>query len=191
MELVLKEFEHLTDEELILRSRREDGRAEEVLVLRYVPYVRSLARPYFLAGGDFEDLIQEGMIGLINALSTFNAKEQTTFKTYATLCIRNRLYSAIRKAMRGNNSPLNNYVSIEDANIGEAVDPVDEIIGKEAYKELLGKVSELLSKFEQKVLELYLEGLSYSEISVRVSKPQKAVDNAVQRIRRKFSEITK
>ncbi len=201
VKFVLKGFDSYSDEELILRLREGDSRCEEVLVLRYVPYVRSLARPYFLAGGDSEDLIQEGMIGLINALSGFNPNEEASFKTYATLCIRNRVYSAIRHSLRGKNSPLNNYVSIEDAkieatenaslNTGAFADPVEELIDKEDYKELLKRVSELLSRFEGKVLEFYLEGLSCTEISKKLGKTPKAVDNAVQRIRRKFQAFSK
>lgn len=202
VELVLKGFDSYSDEELIRCLRGGNALCEEVLVLRYVPYVRSLARPYFLAGGDFEDLIQEGMIGLINALSGFDPCGEATFKTYATFCIKNRVYSAIRQSLRGKNSPLNNYVSIEDAKkmnssesvsfeAGAVVDPVKEIIDREEYKELLENVSKLLSKFEAKVLGLYLEGLSYSEISSRLEKSPKAVDNAIQRIRRKFSDVIK
>ena len=195
----MNEFDNFSDEELILRVRGGDVNAEEALVLRYTPYVRSLSRSYFLAGGDSEDLIQEGMIGLINALSGYREDESTSFKTYATLCIRNRIYSAIRHSMRGKNSPLNNYVSIEHAKKSEGTigraslncDPVEEIIGREEYKELLIKLSELLSKLEAKVLELYLEGLSYSEISGKLQKSPKAVENAVQRIRRKFLAFTK
>ena len=202
VKLVLKGFDTYTDEELILRLREGESRCEEVLVLRYVPYVRSLARPYFLAGGDFEDLIQEGMIGLIKALSGFDLNGEATFKTYATLCIRNRVYSAIRQSLRGKNSPLNNYVSMEDAKkletadstslkSGAVADPMDEFIDKEDYRELLKKVSELLSKFEGKVLALYLEGLSCTEISEKLGKTPKAIDNAVQRIRRKFQAFAK
>lgn len=196
-------LEGLKDEELITLSHGGNHRAEEVLILRYMSYVRSFTRPYFLAGGDSEDLIQEGMIGVVKAISEFDEAHHTSFKTFAVSCIRNRIYSAIRHAMRGKNIPLNNYVSIgnpqdsaislENASFASDVcsDPVELVIGEESYRELLKAVSGLLSKFEQKVLGLYLEGLSYGEISERVSKPQKSVDNAVQRIRRKFAQYLK
>lgn len=196
-------LEGLKDEELITLSHGGNHHAEEVLILRYMSYVRSFTRPYFLAGGDAEDLIQEGMMGVVKAISEYDKAHHTSFKTFAASCIRNRIYSAIRHAMRGKNSPLNNYVSIGVPQ-GSAInldntpfssdmcsDPVELIIGEESYRELLTAVSGLLSKFEQKVLGLYLEGLSYSEISEKVSKPQKSVDNAVQRIRRKFSQYLK
>lgn len=194
MVLVLEMFENLKDEELITLSRSGDHLAEEALILRYTTYVRSLARPYFLAGGDSEDLTQEGMIGVIKAIAEFRESHHTSFKTFAAYCIRNRIYSAIRHSMRDKNLPLNNYVSIGSANsldIGAedvSSDPVEQVIGEESYRELLRAISGLLSKFEQKVLGLYLEGLSYGEISEKVSKPQKSVDNAVQRIRRKFAQ---
>ena len=197
---VLQIFEGLKDEELITLIRGGDIRAEEFLILRYSSYVRSIARSYFLAGGDAEDLIQEGMIGVIKAIAEFDAARHVSFKTFAVYCIRNRIYSAIRNSMRGKHSPLNNYVSMASCeNIGIyvenvaftsdiALDPVEKVINEETCNELLKAVSELLSKFERNVLELYLEGLSYAEISEKLSKPQKSVDNAVQRIRRKIAQ---
>lgn len=193
-------FESLKDEELVALSRGGDHRAEEALILRYMSYVRSFARPYFLAGGDSEDIIQEGMIGVIKAIAEFDEAHHASFKTFSTMCIRNRIYSAIRYSMRDKNLPLNNYVSMGSVSGGgmsaddipivtdTPLDPVEQVIGEESYKELLGAASGILSKLEQKVLALYLEGLSYGEISEAVSKPQKSVDNAVQRIRRKFAQ---
>ena len=196
-------FQNLKDEELVLLSRSGNVGAEEELVLRYTAYVRSFTRPYFLVGGDSEDLIQEGMIAVIKAISEFDEARYASFKTFAALCIRNRIYSAIRHSMRGKNSPLNNYVSLENSKrIGNdfedtqifqnpVPDPAEQLISEETHKELLGAVSEILSGFEREILTLYLEGLSYGEISERVSKPQKSVDNAVQRIRRKFAQYLK
>ena len=180
------------DEELVKLSLTGDTLAEEELILRYSPYVRSLTRPYFLAGADSEDLIQEGMIGFLKAISGFEASHQASFRTFAALCIKTRIFSAIRHSNRGKNSPLNNYVPIEDSSgsVGEigVSDPAELLISEESYKELLGAASGILSGFERKILDYYLEGLSYEEISWKVSKPQKSVDNAVQRIRRKFSQ---
>lgn len=193
---ILQSFEALKDEELISLIREGDICAEEALILRYSSYVRSIARSYFLAGGDAEDLIQEGMIGVIKAIAEFGDERSASFKTFAVHCIRNRIYSAIRASKRDKHSPLNDYVPIsasEDSGIEgfayspiEASDPVEQVISEETYAELFKALSGLLSKFEQKVLGLYLEGLSYGEISEKLSKPQKSVDNAVQRIRRKF-----
>ncbi len=188
-------FDCFTDEELVLKIRAGDSAAEETLLLRYMAYVRGFARSYFLVGGDFEDLIQEGMIGVVRAISEFDSTKDVAFRTFAAMCIRNRVYSAIRNSMRGKNSPLNNYVSIEamfsDENSfqGAAPDPADDIINREAYAELLKNVSEQLSKLERKVLRLYLDGLSYAEISEKLSKTPKSVDNAVQRIRKKLLQF--
>ncbi len=193
-------FECLKDEELIRLFREGENLAEEALIVRYTPYVRSFTRPYFLAGGDHEDLIQEGMIGVVKAISEFDEAHHASFRTFAALCIRNRVYSAIRHAMRGKRFPVGFCVSIGASEASEvnlenalafsdtSLDPVEQIISEESYSELLGDVKKLLSKFETRVLDLYLEGLSYDEISEKVSKPQKSVDNAVQRIRRKFAQ---
>ncbi len=191
-------FETLKDEELISLSRAGNHSAEEALILRYTSYVRSFARPYFLAGGDSEDLIQEGMIGVVKAISGFDTSGSVSFKTFAAMCIRNRIYSAIRHSMRDKNRPLNNYIPIggeEDESVAalspdKTVDPAEQIIGEESYRELLGTAEKLLSGFERQVLSLYLKGLSYAEISKSVGKPQKSVDNAISRIRRKFAQYS-
>ena len=189
---VLISFKECNDEELVKLSSEGDSLAEEELILRYSHYVRSLTRPYFLAGGDSEDLIQEGMIGFLKAISGFEDSREASFRTFAALCIRTRIFSAIRHSNRGKNSPLNNYVPIEGAQGSvaevEVADPAELLVSEESYKELLSAVSEILSGFERKILGYYLEGLSYEEISAKVSKPPKSVDNAVQRIRRKFSQ---
>lgn len=193
--------ENKTDEQLISLYRLGISSAEEELICRYNPFVRFLARPYFLAGGDVEDLIQEGMIGLLKAIREFDPLRDVTFKTFAATCIKNKLFSALKKAARDKHSPLNNYISLEApffnisevrselaiSNLGVAGDPVDFVIGIEAFKELSQALRGLLSGFEAKILALYLEGLSYLEISEITSKPQKSVDNAIQRIRRKLA----
>lgn len=203
--LDLEIFENLKDEELVSLSRRGNLDAEEALIGRYSPFVRSFARKYFLAGGDYEDLIQEGMIGLIKAVSGFDPNSSASFKTFAVMCVKNRVYSALRQASSGKHTPLNNYVSLEssaDDNTADgriasvdmqspSGDPAELIIGRESSNELRGALKGILSRFELSVLELYLEGLSYREISEKISKPQKSVDNAVTRIRRKFSQYLK
>lgn len=201
----MENFENYNDEELVFLCRRGNSEAEEAIISRYAPFVRSFARQYFLAGGDYEDLIQEGMIGLIKAVSGYTPDSGASFKTFAVMCVKNRVYSALRQASRGKHNPLNNYISIESSpedeegsHMTSAVDagcssndPAELIIGEEATKELRRALEGMLSRFELSVLSLYLEGLSYREISERVSKPQKSVDNAVTRIRRKFSQYLK
>ncbi len=193
-------YNSLKDEELVALSRNGDRNAEEALIVRYSSYVRSFTRPYFLVGGDSEDLIQEGLISVIKAISEFDETRCAKFGTFVSHCIRNRIYSAIRNAHGAKNSPLNDYISIdrEDDDSSEyegflriaasGTDPVEKLIGDEGYNELLSEVSKRLSGFEKKVLKVFLEGLSYTEISEVLSKPVKSVDNAIQRIRRKFAE---
>lgn len=188
------------DETLCALAAADDRQAEEMLVLRYTRLVRACARPYFLAGGDSEDLIQEGMVGLIKAIREYDAEKAASFKTYAEICIRSRLYSAIKTAARVKHSPLNNYISFEAPLFDGSENPLayetvhfkqktpeELIIGKEEFRELLGVLHGHLSGFEAKVLQLYLNGLSYAEIAAETEKPLKSVDNAVQRMRRKVA----
>lgn len=190
-----------SDECLCVRSKSGDRSAAEELVLRYNRAVRVCARPYFLAGGDSEDLIQEGMLGLWNAIREYDPRREVSFRTYAETCIRNRLRSAIKAAARDKHSPLNNSVSFETPLFdGFAVhdicgreyrcleNPEDTLIGQEEVRERMNVLKGQLSGFEAKILGLYLEGLSYSEIAAEVKRSPKSVDNAVQRIRRKVAQ---
>lgn len=190
----------LTDETLCLRAASGDRMAEEALVMRYNRLVRICARPYFLAGGDSEDLIQEGMVGLLNAVREFSPDKGSTFRTYAETCIRNRILSAIRAAARDKHTPLNHHVSYEtpllDGNADSypfsahrqpQQDPEELFISREERRERLGTLKGQLSGLEAQILELYLRGYSYIEIAERVNRSPKAVDNAVQRIRRKVA----
>ena len=190
-----------SDECLCVRSKSGDRSAAEELVLRYNRVVRVCARPYFLAGGDSEDLIQEGMLGLWNAIREYDPRREVSFRTYAETCIRNRLRSAIKAAARDKHSPLNNSVSFEtplfDGFAVHAIcgreyrcleNPEDTLIGQEEVRERMNVLKGQLSGFEAKILGLYLEGLSYSEIAAEVKRSPKSVDNAVQRIRRKVAQ---
>jgi len=183
-----------TDEQLCRDAQQGSPEAEELLVTRYVRLVRACARPLFLAGGDSEDLIQEGMVGLLKAVRTYDQQRQARFRTYAEVCIRSRLLSAIRAAGRDKHSPLNNSIPFDSPLIDTAEylslhreSPEDVLIGKEEWKERLYLLKDQLSGFETKILQLYLSGLSYGEIANRIGRPQKSVDNAVQRIRRKVA----
>ena len=185
----------LTDEILCLQAASGDRIAEETLVMRYNRLVRICARPYFLAGGDSEDLIQEGMVGLLNAIREYVPQKGTAFRTYAEICIRNRILSAIRAASRDKHTPLNHYVSFEpplfdgtNAYLFSSEEsPEDVIIGREELRERLAALKGQLSEFEAKILPPYLSGLSCGEIAQRVGRPQKSVDNAIQRVRRKVA----
>ena len=182
------------DEVLCDRAAQGDPAAEEERAGRYARLVRACARPLFLAGGDSEDLIQEGMVGLLTAIRTFSRKRDTAFRTYAEICIRSRLHSAIRAAQRDKHSPLNHSVSLpplfDESNahlFPREKSPEDVVIGREEFEEKLDALKGQLSGFESEILQLYLDGFSCREIAVRVGRSPKSVDNAVQRIRKKWA----
>ena len=188
-----------SDEALTQLASQGNRQAEELLVSRYHQLVRACARPFFLVGGDSEDLIQEGMVGLIKAFREYKPEREASFRTYAEICIRNRLYSVLRAAGRDKHQPLNQSVSLDTpdfdsnsytsgtSNLAQR-NPEDSLIDKEHTAALLSGVRKQLSEFEAKILGYYLDGLSCREIAETVGRPQKSVDNAVQRIRRKVAQ---
>ena len=195
-------FEHLqtmTDEELCLLAKTGDRLAEELLVMRYFRIVRTCSRPFFLIGGDSEDLTQEGMIGLMNAVREYDPEKAASFRTFAEICIRNQLYSVLRWAAGDRHSPLNQSVPLDTpffdsnsytsgtSNLAER-NPEDFLIEQERARSLLSGVRKQLSEFEAKILGYYLDGLSCREIAEAVGRSPKSVDNAVQRIRRKMAQ---
>ena len=186
-------LETMTDEQLCTLCHSGNRTAEEILAGRYHRLVRSCARPYFLAGGDSEDLLQEGMFGLIKAMREYDESNGASFRTFAETCIRRRLYSVLRSAASEKHQPLNKAIlydpydpSFFDANLSTAQgDPELELIGREKAAVLLESTRKQLSDFEVKILGYYLDGLTCREIAETVGKSAKSVDNAVQRIRRK------
>ena len=192
----------LDDQALQMLAANGDRYAEESLAERYLRLVRICARPLFLAGGDSEDLIQEGTFGLLSAIRSFDPNRGASFKTYAERCIRTRLYSAVKLASRSKHLPLNDGISLEQLSEDSGVDlaalpkgflydPEELVLARESKEELYAAFSRCLSKFENRVLILYLDGLSYNEIAGLVQKDARSVDNAVQRIRHKLQrEIT-
>ena len=192
------DYTALEDNPLQLLASEGDRDAEEALAERYLRLVRACARPLFLAGGDSEDLIQEGTFGLLSAIRNYNAAEGTAFKTYAEHCIRMRLLSAIKSASRLKHIPLNDGISLEQLSDDSGADlsafpvgffrnPEELVLARESKEELDAAFSRCLSRFEIKVLDLYLEGLSYREIADRLCRDAKSIDNAVQRIRHKLA----
>lgn len=189
-----------TDEALCAQVASGDRIAEEMLVMRYTRLVRVCARPFFLAGGDSEDLIQEGMLGLLTAVREFRVDRGGSFRTFAETCVRNRLLSAIKTATRGKHAPLNHSISFETPSFDVSADyvaftpqsgqtdPEAMLISREDYQERTDRLKDHLSGFEAEILGLYLNGLSYSDIAAHVNRPPKSVDNAVQRIRRKLAQ---
>lgn len=188
-----------SDEALCQCTAQGDTRAEAELVSRYSRLVRICARPLFLAGGDSEDLIQEGMMGLLHAVRTFDPGRCAKFHTYATVCIQSRLRSAIRAAQGGKHAPLNHYISFETPlfdsvttqSLQTAQTPEDVVISREERRERLDVLKSRLSGFEAEILPLYLGGLTCGEIADRIGRSAKSVDNAVQRIRRKVGLLSK
>ena len=177
------------DEELCVHACNGDRLAEEMLVMRYQQLTRACARPYFLAGGDSEDLIQEAMFGLLKAIREFDPQRNVSFHTFAQVCIRNRIRSAVAAAARGKHTPLNHSVPFELSMLGNDNSPEELVIIREEGEEWLEKVNQQLSPLERRILALYLQGLSYRDIGQQVDRPAKAVDNAVQRIRRKAANV--
>ena len=189
----------LSDEDLCRLAGEGDRSAEELLVTRYTRLVRKIARPYFLIGGDSEDLTQEGMVGLIHAVREYDGTKEASFRTFAEICIRNRLYSVLRAAARDKHAPLNQSVPLDTPffdsnsytsgtnNLAQR-NPEEFLIDREHTAALLSGVRKQLSEFEAKILGYYLDGLSCREIAETVGKPPKSVDNAVQRIRRKVAQ---
>ena len=188
----------LTDEELQTMAAQRESGAEEALAERYSRLVRACARPFFLHGGDSEDLIQEGMLGLLSAIREYDAEKGASFKTYAEICIRNRIQSAIRSAARKKHAPLNDGVSLDEILSDESQSlgsqyfqrsPEEQVLARETEKEFISAYSQRLSKLEAQVLSLYLDGLSYQEMAAALDRDTKAVDNAVQRIRKKLASL--
>ena len=191
----------LNDEELWRLTVSGDARAEEELIERYTRLVRICARPYFLAGGDSEDLTQEGLMGLLNAIRSYETDSGTPFRPFAEVCIRNRILEAVRSASRKKHDPLNGGVSLEYVILSEeesrqplelqpevfSRSPEEQVLARESEKEFYSTFSRCLSSFETEVLFRFLDGLSYRQIAAEVGRTEKAVDNAVQRIRRKLA----
>ena len=189
-------YSKASDNDLQALAVAGDRDAEEALASRYMYLVRACARPMFLAGGDSEDLIQEGTFGLVSAIRQFSPECDASFKTFAETCIRNRLYSALRAASRDKHFPLNQSISLDtpffDSNsytsgafLMNLTDPELLIIDRDHVSSLLESTRKQLSEFEAKILGYYLDGLSVKEIAETMGRSPKSVDNAVQRVRRK------
>ena len=184
-----------SDESMWQLAASGDASAEEELVERHARLVRACARPYFLAGGDRDDLIQEGMLGLLSAVRRYDPTMGVPFVSFAEFCIRRRILDAVKSASRNKNIPLNSSVSLESPQFDEKLlplalnlrDPEELIIAREQALEIRAKLGVCLSRMEKTILDLYLSGMSYSEMAEVVQKSTKSVDNAVQRIRKKLA----
>jgi RNA polymerase sporulation-specific sigma factor len=189
----------LPDEVLVALFHAGDLEALDLLLERYRRFARAKARGYFLAGGDTDDIEQEGMIGLYKAIRDFR-HGQSSFRAFAELCITRQIMTAIKTACRQKHQPLNRYVSlwglrmiddpserlVEELFDQRVPDPADEVVSLEGQAAMRSALATLLSGLEVDVLRLHLEGCSYQEISDRLGRHVKAVDNALQRIKRKL-----
>ncbi|MBU5467987.1 RNA polymerase sporulation sigma factor SigH [Virgibacillus sp. MSJ-26] len=195
----------LDDDGLLALVRQDNNQALDILINRYKNFVRAKARTYFLIGADREDIIQEGMIGLYKAIRDYDGDKLASFRGFAELCITRQILTAIKMATRQKHIPLNSYVSLDkpiydeesdrtllDVITGvEAIDPQELLINREKFGDLQVKLSELLSDLERKVLDLYVEGRTYQEISIELKRHEKSIDNAIQRVKRKLEEVLK
>ncbi len=192
-------YNELSDERVVLLARKGDQKAMEYIVGKYTNFVKMRSGPYFLAGAERDDLVQEGLIGLYKAIKSFDGTKCTSFKTFAEVCVVRQMITAVKSSTRKKNSPLNYYVSIHDSNRDDAengsfpvledmknINPESIMIEKETARGMESEISRLLSDFENQVLALYLQGVSYKEIADGLAKTPKAVDNALTRIKKKI-----
>lgn len=190
----MEKFDNVSDEELIMRFRAGETSIEDYLMEKYKGLVRQKARAMFLIGGDTDDLIQEGMIGLFKAVRDFQPGREAAFATFAGVCIDRQLYSAIQSSNRQKHIPLNSYVSLNQEDEGSPIwelsveNPESIVIDQENARDLQQKFMGFLSPMERKVLDLYLRGEGYVEIARILNKSPKSIDNALQRIRSKIRE---
>ena len=191
----------LEDLQLVMRARNGDGTALDLLIKRYTGFVRLKASSYFLAGGDSEDLIQEGLIGLYKAVRDFRSDKETSFRSFAELCVTRQIITAIKTATRFKHTPLNTYVSFShtpagqeadsECTLGDALpgptvdDPSICVISTEELQSLVFTLGTGLSQLESDALRLYLEGSSYEQMAEELGCDTKTIDNALQRVKRK------
>jgi len=199
---VQRQQRELADLQLVVRARNGDQAALDGLIRRYTGFVRLKASSYFLAGGDAEDLIQEGLIGLYKAVRDFRHDKETSFRSFAELCVTRQIITAIKTATRFKHSPLNTYVSFSntpagqdsdsDVTLGDALpgpsvdDPSICVISTEELQSLVFSLGTGLSPLESNALRLYLEGASYEEMAAELACDTKTIDNALQRVKRKI-----
>lgn len=190
---MIKEYEGIPDEELIRRAQNGEKKLEEFLIDKYKGMVRKKAHAMFLIGGEQEDLIQEGMIGLFRAVRDYRPSKNASFATFASLCVERQIYKAIEISGRQKHRPLNSYISLSEENSPlkntedtKQQNPEEIIIDRESTNLMQEKIKERLSPFENQVLRAYLEGKDYHQIARQMEKSPKSIDNALQRIRNKI-----
>ena len=196
----LAEYKELTDEQIVSLAQSGDSEAMDYVLDRYKNFVKSKARSYFLVGADHEDIVQEGMIGLYKAIRDYRPDRQAAFLAFADICITRQIITAIKTATRQKHIPLNSYVSLNrpvhdgdsDRTLIEVIgqddrsNPENLMISQEDFSAIKGRLGELLSPLEMDALSGYVEGKSYQEISRQSGHHVKAIDNALQRVKKKL-----
>jgi RNA polymerase sporulation-specific sigma factor len=196
------ESEKKLDKETIIKIRNGDSEALDSIMNKYRSFVYSRAKPFFIVGAEKEDIIQEGMIGLFKAIKGFDINKEVSFKAFADLCVRRQIITAIKCSTRQKHMPLNSYLSLNKCAFDEdgdrtlievldfdlVPDPLETVANKETYKKIELKMGQVLSDFEQQVFNGYLNGDSYVEIANNLDTHVKAVDNAIQRIKKKVEK---
>lgn len=199
----MPDFEQAADEELIVRLRDGEKQITDYIMEKYKNLVRSKAGSMYILGADRDDLIQEGMIGLFKAIRDYDSGRDASFFTFAELCISRQMYSAVQAAGRMKHIPLNTYISLygNGAEHGEEEDgilsiladhglnPEDFVIDRENVEQLEKKMEQELSGFEKQVLDLYITGMSYSQIARVLGRDEKSTDNALQRVKGKIKKM--
>jgi RNA polymerase sporulation-specific sigma factor len=191
---------HVEDGFLIALAKQGNPDAYDRLIRRYYGFVRLKASSYFLTGGDSDDLIQEGLVGLYKAVRDYRTDRESSFRNFAELCITRQIITAVKTATRNKHTPLNGYISfssspassgdgeptLEEVIAGpEAREPASQVISSEELRSLIDCLACVLSELESRVLSLYLDGHSYEAIGERIGCDTKTVDNALQRVKRK------
>ena len=190
------------DDNMVFKAKVGDEKSLNHIIRKYRNFVRAKAKPFFIVGADKEDILQEGMIGLFKAIRDYDEQKTVSFRAFAELCVTRQIITAVKTATRQKHIPLNSYISLnrpvneehpdrtllDTMKNNQICDPEQLTINKEAMQLIIEKTKEMLSGFETKVLSLYLKGYSYQEISFKLEKHPKSIDNALQRIKRKFEK---
>lgn len=196
-------YKYMKENDIVKMARNGDTLAIDYLLNKYKKFVMAKSMPYFLVGGDRDDIIQEGMIGLFQAIKYYDEDKLIPFIYFMEICIKRQIITAIKTATRKKHLPLNSYVSlnksayredsertlIEVVEGNKVSDPLETYIEEEEFEKRKGKIISTLSDLEFKVLNKFLEGKSYEEISSEIGKDEKSIDNALQRVKKKFNRI--
>lgn len=192
-------YEAFSDEELIQKLRQGEDDITDYILAKYKPLVRKKTNAMYLIGGETEDLIQEGMIGLFKAIRDYKPDKDASFYHFAELCINRQLYSALEASNRKKHQPLNSYISLSEQEHPDAVaaellvdkesGPEQTVIEQEVWEEYKKRLAQKLSRMENQVLQYYLDGNHYIQIAEMMGKSPKSIDNALQRIRQKIRQM--